>query len=149
MVIQITQSLAALSQIQLQLFQNENKIKLPKDYKGFLLKNNGGKPKPNAFKVDANIGEDEVRFFFGITNAATEVNINKIIKTYQGRLPANFLPIAAGLGVDLICLSVKGEDYGKIYYWDHNWEITEGVPDYSNVYLLADSFDGFLNKLYE
>jgi hypothetical protein len=48
----------------------------------------------------------------------------------------------------LICISIQGDDYGKVYFWDHNWEVTEGEPDYSNVHPLADSFTEFLGKLY-
>ncbi len=36
-----------------------------------------------------------------------------------------------------------------IYFWDHNWEVTERTPDYENVHFLAENFTAFLGMLYD
>ena len=73
------------------------------------------------------------------------------IKTYKERLPKNTFPIAYDSCGNLIVISVMGPDRGKIYFWDHEMEadIDHGeVSDYSNLTLIADSFDEFLEGLY-
>jgi hypothetical protein len=71
-------------------------------------------------------------------------------QTYKGRMPHNIIPIAEdGMGGQ-ICLSLDGKDKGSVYFWDHDFEetIKEGKePGYSNLYLIARSFDDFINSL--
>lgn len=78
------------------------------------------------------------------------LNHNILIKfTYMGtRVPNNMLPIAREVFGNLILLSVKGPDRGKVYFWDHEMECAEGeIPDYSNLTLIADSFEEFIDGL--
>ena len=49
-------------------------------------------------------------------------------------------------------ISSKGEDKGKVYFWDsvEEEDVDEEAgeePGYSNVYLLANSFQEFINSL--
>lgn len=44
----------------------------------------------------------------------------------------------------IFCISVSGEDVGKIYFCNHD-DCDEG--DYSNLYLVANTFDDFFNNL--
>jgi hypothetical protein len=60
-------------------------------------------------------------------------------------LPAELTPIADDSGGNLICIAVDRPNSGAVYYWDHEEE-GEAAP-YSNVHVLADSFDEFLNSL--
>jgi hypothetical protein len=63
-------------------------------------------------------------------------------------VPAGFLPLAVDPGGNLICLVISGTNTGKVYFWDHEEEVEEGQqPGYSNVYLIANSFNEFLNSL--
>lgn len=64
------------------------------------------------------------------------------------RIPDNFLPIGDDFGGNIICISIRGNNFGKIYFWDHEEDTYEGeYPSYENVHLVADSFDGFVNLL--
>jgi hypothetical protein len=70
---------------------------------------------------------------------------------FRGRMPFNFLPISYS-GSDIICLCLSGENQGKVYFWEMDFEEEvneeEGEePGYSNVYLVANSFDEFINSL--
>jgi hypothetical protein len=122
---------------------------LPKDYKNFLLKFNGGVPNKNYFYFkDSDFGS-QVDYFFGVKK---DENFNLLmnIKMYEERIPQNFIPIADDPGGNLVLISVKGPDRGKVYFWDHEMEADEGEkPDYSNLTLIADSFDEFINSLHE
>lgn len=71
-------------------------------------------------------------------------------RTYRGRIPYEFLPIASDPGGNLICISLQGEYVGSIYFWDHNHEenvVGNEEPSYSNIYLIASSFEEFVGSL--
>ena len=60
----------------------------------------------------------------------------------------DFFPIAKAPGNKFICLCIRGEHCGKVYYWDHIASVEE-VPTYDNIYLIANNFTDFINSLYE
>lgn len=123
---------------------------LPKGYRDFLLKHNGGEPTPDYFnfKHDVNDGSD-VRFFLGIYPDEHNDLLNHL-QIYKSRVPDNIFPIAYDSGGNLICISVKGPDRGKVYFWDHEMEAADGEePSYDNLTLISDSFEEFLNSLHE
>ena len=118
---------------------------LPKDYRKFLLKYNGGYPCKKIFNFDDN--SSVVDCFYGFIKDF----LKNILIKYRDmgiRYPANTLAIGDDVFGNLILLSVKGVDRGKVYFWDHDCEAEDGVePDYSNLTLIADSFDEFINSL--
>ena len=61
-------------------------------------------------------------------------------------MPSNLLPIGTDEDDSLVCLSITGIDYGKVYFWDRHQEVLDRKPDYSNLHLLADSFNSFLTN---
>lgn len=63
-------------------------------------------------------------------------------------LPDSVLAIADDGGGNLICLAVKGENRGRIYYWDHEEaEQEQGTaPTFQFLQPIADSFDEFIDK---
>lgn len=150
MKIEVDEAFDKLTEADILQFEIKWGIILPPDYKQFLLKNNGGKPNPNKFKVDIRGFENcsRVRCFFGI-HKNDKHDLSEHIQRYKHMLPTNLLPIASEIASDLICLSVNGNDYGKIYFWDSNWIVTDRVPDYSNVHFLANSLLEFFDKLFE
>ena len=120
---------------------------LPKSYRLFLLNNKESRPEKNLFSFKNKSGGSCLNEFFGIKK---DFNNNILLKQkYAGyRIPENFLPIASDVYGNLILISVKNADRGKIYFWDHEMEADNGeTPDYSNLTLIADSFDEFINGL--
>ena len=87
--------------------------------------------------------------FFGVMPGSTyDLFYNR--RTYKGRIPDILLPIANDIATNIICLSVAGEEKGAVYLWDREEEedVGEGAePGFSNVYLIAESFDEFINSL--
>ena len=78
---------------------------------------------------------------------------------YAGRMPDAMIPIGDSWGSQ-ICLGIKGDEFGKVYFWDEQNEPLDeasylqdyGTPRpaeavFQNVYLVANSFDDFLQKL--
>lgn len=125
-------------------------FKLPKDYREFLLKYNGGKPSSNCFSFsDDETDGSVIQSFFGIHGMDNYDLLYEYQNVYKDRIPDNCFPIACDSFGNLILISVKGPDRGKIYFWDHEEEAYEDVPDYSNLTLIADSFDEFLDGLHD
>ena len=121
---------------------------LPNDYRDFLKLYNGGIPEKLFFSFKGTKEDSSLvdRLFGFIENEYR--NIIEYHRSYKKRIPSNALPIGIDPGGNLILLSVSGPDYGKVYFWDHDWEVEDGqIPDYSNLTLIADSFEEFLNSL--
>jgi hypothetical protein len=80
-------------------------------------------------------------------------------ETYRGRMPSTFLPIAEDSG-NKVCMELSPNNYGKVYYWDHNNEADPesyaeyfGLPMphhlfYQNVYLVANSFEEMWQQMF-
>jgi SMI1-KNR4 cell-wall len=122
-------------------------FKLPKDYRNFLLNYDGNVPKRNIFSMkDASNASVVHNFFYLVPDRHLNLLINSV--AYSDRVPSNMLVIGDDPCGNKILLSVKMADRGKVYFWDHEREAGEGEkPDYSNLTLIADSFEEFINNL--
>lgn len=124
-------------------------VRLPDEYRSFLLRYNGGRPTPNAYPIYGleNNPFGAVHFFFGIDDPVESCNIDWNYEVHNGRLPANLLAIGCDGAGDLICISLYGDDAGAVVFWDRHKEPPE--PSYANVYYIADSFSEFINGIRE
>ena len=99
-------------------------------------------------------------FFYGATQVKGPSGLQTQIKFFHGRIPETMIPIAGDGGAGQICLGIKGDDVGKVFYWDlANEPLDEetyledfGKPipaeaKRQNVHLIAESFDDFLGQL--
>lgn len=118
----------------------------PVEYRKFLLRYNGGIPIPNTIVTNNN--ERVVNFFFPIKSPANYPEDFQVYwDEYGSRIPRGVLPIASAGGGDLILIVNNGINFGKVYYWDHNFESERDASNYfDNVELIADSFDLLLNS---
>ncbi|MEK6279164.1 MAG: SMI1/KNR4 family protein [Acidobacteriota bacterium] len=123
-------------------------IKLPPSYRKFLMDFNGGRPLARRFTFKGRTRGSSVDRFLGVHNKEHN-NLLDYLETYKERIPPNCFPIAHDPGDNLICISVEGANKGSIYFWDHDWESNDGSPDYSNLILISDSFDEFMEGLHE
>ncbi|MFT0804042.1 SMI1/KNR4 family protein [Bacillus swezeyi] len=80
-------------------------------------------------------------FFYGLEK--NRYDIRNIRDIYFDQMPEWVLPIADAEGGDQICIAVKGEKTGKIYFWDH--ELRNGQKD---LFLIANSFNDFIQSLF-
>lgn len=154
----ISKSGPEISDMDLKMIEEKFGITLPEEYREFLISHNGGKPDPDSLPMIENgkLTDVAVRQFFKIGvegDYSFEENF-KIFKISEERLPVSLVPIGEDVFGNLFCISVGVDDYGKIYFWDHEGEMRKsddledkGYP--SNVYLIADSFDQMLEKFYE
>ena len=134
----------------LKIFERDWEFKLPSGYREFLLKHNGGTPNLDCFTFENEPDNGSIiQCFFGIY-PDHNYDLIETIKTYkvrENRLPKRLFPIANDCGGNLICISVMNPDRGKIYFWDHEQETDP--PDDSNLTLIANSFEDFLDGLHE
>lgn len=128
--------------------QNIFHVELPKSYLGFkkhfgtftfekdvkvkLLEENSFSDKKNSVSVDC---------FYSI-NVDAEEGVFSLLEQYHDQIPFGFLPILDGLGGDFICINLKDDNYGGIYYWFH-----EGLVG-KDTFFIAQDFDKFILSLY-
>jgi len=162
MVITMSESLADLTEYDLANFEHDFDLTLPKQYRQFLLKQNGGCPTPNTFNYSQTHGCTDssnfqpsqvgiVNCFFSIDSTET-MSLARMRTFHLNMMPNNLLPIADTVTGNVVCLSVNGPNVGFVYIWHHDegrdleeWE----EPNCDYIYFVADNFDTFLNSLYE
>ncbi|TRX74773.1 SMI1/KNR4 family protein [Pseudomonas mangiferae] len=140
------------SEDRIKVFEGKWSIRLTEDYKNFLLKNNGGKPDLAKFcffdknKNKNKNKEDEsvVNNFYGLCGEKekrSHLSLDFKMKVFIDRFPVKAIPIASDVfGNQLIVVS-EGESYGKVYFFDHEYEE-------NNLYLVAENVEELLNKLH-
>ncbi|MCP3742657.1 SMI1/KNR4 family protein [Rossellomorea sp. BNER] len=99
------------------------------------------------------------QYFEGFYGLSGQDNISEQIECYENQIPNCLIPIGECPAGNLICLGVKEDTFGKIYFWDHENElqaklmvgkdiVTNDINLYwDNLYLVSESFLDFLNKL--
>jgi hypothetical protein len=100
-------------------------------------------------------GNQIIGGFYGVISKYDETLLGQI-KCYYNRMPTSLIPIGECPGGNLICLGVKGEFIGKVYFWNHEneyqaingMEITGDVNQYwDNLFLVAETFIDFIKGL--
>ncbi|VUD46301.1 hypothetical protein TDB9533_00796 [Thalassocella blandensis] len=146
-LMKIVDSYTTLKTSDIEIIEKKLGITLPKDYRKFLLQNNGGKPIPDAVKLE---GEyfDYVACFYGIRSSNYSDDLFRNVREYDGYIPPHYLPIGESPGGDIYCLSLIAEELGAVYYWDHELANYEGDPWEENMIKLAPALTEFLAGLY-
>ena|SRR5581483_3928502 len=126
-------------------FEREIGYSLPPDYRDFLLKyglatGSGDTRFTNADNPDE--VETSVDVFYGLKPGDT-YDLRGMRRTFSDRLPPHLLPVASGSGGEF-CLSLAGEDAGRIYWW---FQETGKVLSPADLEPIADSFAQFVNSL--
>jgi hypothetical protein len=128
-----------LTDEQLRRFEATHGISLPKGYREFLLRVNGGRPTPDVIDVDgAPAMPTDVQVLFGIDHPMRSSQLGWNRETFADRLEEALMPIARDSGGSLFCLVLSGRDGGAVVYWDTNGG--------GAVYSVAHSFDEFLDR---
>ncbi len=122
---------------------------LPDDYRRFLLKHNGGRPKTEIFDFPDGKDSSGVNMFYPLDPKDTNA-LEAKLEVFQERIPKEFIAFGGDPFGNQLVIGTAGEERGKIYFWDREMEADEGEePDMSNMDFLANSFEDFLAMLYE
>ena len=154
--LEVIEPKAPVTILEIENAEKEIGISFPKIYKDFLLKVNGGHPDKDTFPMLESYNEkfDYVGSSIAWFNAICNDEYSNLVKDCFGigyEYPKDLMPIASDPGGNIICLGISGEVYGKVYFWDIRGQAAAfGVkePWYRNVYLIANSFEDFINSLY-
>jgi hypothetical protein len=122
-------------------------VRIPKDYREFLLEVcNGGRPDDNVFEQgEVSTG---IASFFGVGRPEDDEDVIKVYEVYKDRVPSWLLPVADTDEGNLICISIRQEDEGAVYLWDHELEAQEGEPPTEeNLTRVAYSFRAFTSAI--
>ena len=144
MIVKESNIFGNLSEEELNDFETANQVKLPAEYRSFLLENNGGVPINQLNQSPQTI----VTYIFGMHNGDYYASLYKHIDMFNTRLPLSCFPIASDPFGNLFIMSLHTENYGQIFFWDHEGEPEEQNGHYiDNVSFVSYSFDKFLKDL--
>ncbi len=119
-------------------------IRLPDRYRQDLLKYNVSTPDPNSFKLPNTDKRLQVFSFLGIT----EVVNDSIWDTYQMLrtfLPDNLIPIASLTNGGFICIGIRGNEKGKIFYiGDRKDTQVYSSSNNENITQIAENYEEFI-----
>ncbi len=142
-------SFGIIDRREIEKFEDFFSISLPPRYKKFLEQNNGGIPTPDCFDFYDESDSSILDYFFGINLKENYCDLGYNFNVFKNRIPCDLFPIASDPGGNIILIGLSGDESGKIYFWDHEFEADGYAPDMSNVHLIAPNLDTFLNNLYE
>ncbi len=128
-------------------FETSLGVRLPEDYRRFLLKHNGGRPRPATFRIGAAEGESRVHLFLGLHDGPSWASLRRDVETLRHRIPRNTIPIGDDPFGNSLLLVLQGSRRGELCFWDHECE--GGPSTWDNVTPVAASFTAFLESLKE
>jgi len=96
-------------------------VRLPDAYRELLLVvSNGGEVEPVVSLEFPAVG---LAAILGVERG-DHLDIEARISEYKsGRLPEGLVPVADAEGGNLVCVSVRPEDFGTVWFWDHELEL--------------------------
>jgi hypothetical protein len=133
----------------LQELEQNYACKLPEDYRRFLLSNNGAFPSPDCVVFEENNQNtaSDVFCFFALDDNRAWCSMDWHLKTFSDRLPKETLPIGRDSCGNLWLLSLRNEDAGSIFFWDHGSFDTFDETDLNKWPKVAMKFQDFHDNL--
>src|SRR5699024_5889251 len=109
-MIDISPNKYTFDETELDKFENELGVILPRSYKHFVQKYNGGTPEPNIIELkNEDIKSISITDFLDIINDQSN-DVKLQYETYKERIPNNHIPISRGQGGNIIYLSLDNHD---------------------------------------
>lgn len=125
---------------------------LPEDYRMFISRTNGGRPRENGFAVKwkdaawqakaSNLG---VNMLFPL-GEKYRGNLAWYFNNVRDEIPSNTIPIGIDYGGNYIILCITSDRKGSVFAVIHDAEEGEFL-DLKNCGFVADSFASFIDKL--
>src|SRR5438874_7483524 len=112
---------------------------LPAAYRDYLLSQDGGWLAPN---------DEALKVVFGLGDVPNELSMWRKLDTFDSRLPAWLLPVAQDAYGNLYAISLRDQDRGSVWFWDHEEEADEGEPpSEDNIELRAPDWRTFIEGI--
>jgi cell wall assembly regulator SMI1 len=140
MAVGFSETQAPASEESIQRLEQRIGQPLPPAYREFLRQHDGGPLELNNRAVNEIFGlGDEVPDFASMWNA---------LDRYRDRVPQWLLPVANDSFGNLFALSLRAEDNGSVWFWDHEKEADEDEPPTEdNIRRVAPDWPTFLDSL--
>ena len=131
-------------------FARRHSLDLPKEYREFLARYNGGQPIPPTFPIEGFLNNPlgDVQVFFGLNAVRETEDLDAVMADHEDLIPAGILPIACTDGYDFVCLDLRGGKE-RVVYWDRVPFWGANVWNEEDLYFIASNFDDFLRGLRE
>ena len=112
---------------------------LPAGYRAYLAGQDGGRLADNDHAAKTVLGVGEVPEWASMWDT---------LRTYEGRVPSWLLPVADDEYGNLFAVSLRPDDLGTVWFWDHEDEADEGEPpSEDNITIKAPDWQTFLDSL--
>ncbi len=146
-MINIVSNNIALNENELDAFLRKIGYKLPNDYLEFLRQHNGGYVKDSYSTYFKN--GDQKFILTSMFGLGADDDLKNQFEIFKRRIPASCIPIGRDAGGNLVCLNLSEDNYGFVYFWDHENELEyeEGKITINDLYVIAESFNEFLNSI--
>jgi cell wall assembly regulator SMI1 len=144
-----------ISQEDIETFEKKYNLKLPSEYQNFLLKHNGGMPTARRFKIKDGKIKSSFKFIMPlmkeINNDEVKHNLEYSYIKFIRRnvIPDKYLPFGEDPRENILCISIKGDDYGSVFYWDREAELIDKIPQDECYHLIDNNFSKFIDGLKE
>ena len=141
-----------ISQDDINDIQEKIGVLFPEDYRKFLLQSNGGETEEDMLydffdEVTENNNTSVIQEFFSIDGE--RMDIYTVYKNLldEEAIPRDMIAIASDPGGNIISISLAREDYGTVYFLNHEYE--EMDSSYLVKSKIASSFTEFISQLYQ
>jgi cell wall assembly regulator SMI1 len=112
---------------------------LPPEYRDYLREQDGGRLDNNSRAINT---------IFGIGDVPEWASMWDVLETYSERVPDWLLPVADDAFGNLYAVSLRNEDRGSVWFWNHELEADEGeAPTEENLKSMAATWPAFLASL--
>lgn len=145
-MVKIIDSHKGLAPNELERIEFLYQVKLPHEYRTFLTQYNGGYPDPDVFYFEDRSNASSVDKFLA-WRAQPNSDLEWYLKTYRGRIPDAFFPIAHDALGNLVLIGTEGSFAEQVYFWDHDFEADPGSQSMENMHRVSKSFADFLGGL--
>lgn len=125
-------------------------VKLPDEYRAFLLQSNGGSFARHIVVLPDGGGRTVLNYMLGTAGGSYDIMTDYDDLRSMDRIPVASLPIADDPGGNLFIVSLEQQTYGSIYFWDHEQEPSDGgstIAEFPNMAWLAPGFGAFIAAL--
>lgn len=142
-MIVLTESGPSISSDDIVALESQLRTQLPESYRQFLMKYNGGRPKPDTIQIEGLPGgSTDIQFFFGINDPMDSANVLWNWKSCSGRIPDQLLPIACDSLGSVFCIRLSGNSRGSVVFCLLTFDQDDGTT-----YFIACDFSEFLGKI--
>lgn len=140
---------------EIEAWERREGLKLPEDYRRFMLRYNGGRVYPRLFRTEAVL----VRMLGPYEPTSELTHVDPIYdwatveshwrgETYREGVPPRHLVIAGTPGSIQVLMALTAEGWGRIYTWIHSTD-SWGTDRNTRTWSIAESFSQFLDGLFD